>query len=172
MSEPDAPRFAVAKTLLAMAWFSAMFFVAGPWLVLWAAGVEIGERLASASPWAWLPLGVATAGVAWIVARFVERGRGTPVPLDPPRRFVRDTLWARTRNPMYLAYAAVVAAEAWLLRSGALAAYGVGFFALMHAYVTLVEEPGLERRFGDAYRRYCEEVPRWLDQRSFARADR
>ena len=132
-------------------------------------GVPIAERLAQAAPFAWVPLGVAALGVVWIVARFVVQGHGTPVPIDPPRRFVRDTLWARTRNPMYLGYAAVVAAEAWLLRSVALAAYGVAFFALMHLYVTRIEEPGLERRFGDAYRRYCEAVPRWLDRRSFAR---
>jgi protein-S-isoprenylcysteine O-methyltransferase Ste14 len=32
----------------------------------------------------------------------------------------------------------------------------------MAAYVRWIEEPHLERRFGDEYRRYVESVPRWI----------
>jgi protein-S-isoprenylcysteine O-methyltransferase Ste14 len=36
------------------------------------------------------------------------------------------------------------------------------FIAINHVYFVLSEEPGLEARFGDAYRRYKANVPRWI----------
>lgn len=36
------------------------------------------------------------------------------------------------------------------------------FIGIIHACFILVEEPGRERRFGDAYRRYRNRVPRWI----------
>jgi protein-S-isoprenylcysteine O-methyltransferase Ste14 len=35
-------------------------------------------------------------------------------------------------------------------------------FVFLHSIVIFVEEPGLERRFGDSYRRYKQSVNRWL----------
>jgi protein-S-isoprenylcysteine O-methyltransferase Ste14 len=37
-----------------------------------------------------------------------------------------------------------------------------GLFVLFHAVVVYVEEPGLEKRFGESYRQYMRNVPRWL----------
>jgi protein-S-isoprenylcysteine O-methyltransferase Ste14 len=45
----------------------------------------------------------------------------------------------------------------WL--TGALAAF---FFVVNHFYFIHSEEPGLEKRFGAAYRAYKANVPRWL----------
>ena len=73
-------------------------------------------------------------------------------------------MYARSRNPMYLLYVAFIVSEAWLFASPALLAYAAAFFGLAHLYVVRVEEPGLRRRFGEAYRRYCAEVPRWLSR--------
>jgi len=36
------------------------------------------------------------------------------------------------------------------------------FFAVNHTYFILSEEPGLDRRFGDSFRRYKANVPRWI----------
>jgi protein-S-isoprenylcysteine O-methyltransferase Ste14 len=36
------------------------------------------------------------------------------------------------------------------------------FFAVNATYIPLVEEPGLVERFGDEYRRYRRNVPRWI----------
>ena len=38
----------------------------------------------------------------------------------------------------------------------------VGASLLAHLFVVFVEEPGLERRFGESYRRYKQSVNRWL----------
>jgi len=39
---------------------------------------------------------------------------------------------------------------------------GFAFAALTHAFVVLYEEPTLERRFGESYRRYRGSVNRWI----------
>jgi hypothetical protein len=36
------------------------------------------------------------------------------------------------------------------------------FFVVNHMYFVLSEEPGLERRFGDSFRTYKANVPRWI----------
>jgi hypothetical protein len=55
---------------------------------------------------------------------------------------------------MYVAVAAIVAAEALLFRSAAMAAYGGILCAAFHAFVVLYEEPNLHSRFGESYDRY------------------
>jgi protein-S-isoprenylcysteine O-methyltransferase Ste14 len=37
----------------------------------------------------------------------------------------------------------------------------VVLFLIVHLVVVLLEEPGLEKRFGDSYREYCWNVHRW-----------
>ncbi len=43
---------------------------------------------------------------------------------------------------------------------------GILFFAVNGVYFPLSEEKGLEQRFGDDYRRYKQNVPRWLPRLS------
>src|SRR5215813_7983567 len=45
----------------------------------------------------------------------------------------------------------------WVVRVWALL-----FFAVNNTYFILSEEPGLERRLGDSFRRYKANVPRWI----------
>ncbi len=153
----------VWRTLAAMAWFSGIFFVAIPWAILH----RTGERPAT-GPLAWLAwvglVGV-LAALAAEIAVFVRRGRGTPVPLDPPRELVTAGAHRWLRNPMYALYVVVIVAEAAVFASPALLAYAAAFFLLVHAYVVGVEEPGLRRRFGARYADYCAGVPRWIPRR-------
>ena len=48
------------------------------------------------------------------------------------------------------------------LRSPSVAALSGAAFALSHAFVVLVEEPGLARRFGPSYDDYRRSTNRWL----------
>jgi protein-S-isoprenylcysteine O-methyltransferase Ste14 len=66
------------------------------------------------------------------------------------------------RNPMITGVLAMIAGEALLLGSRMLAAWAAIFLAVNQVYFVAVEEPGLERRFGDGYLRYKASVPRWL----------
>jgi protein-S-isoprenylcysteine O-methyltransferase Ste14 len=47
-------------------------------------------------------------------------------------------------------------------------AFSAAWFVLAHAFVLLVEEPGLRRRFGEAYEQYCARVPRWIPRAAAA----
>jgi protein-S-isoprenylcysteine O-methyltransferase Ste14 len=155
----------VVKSALGLLWFGFWFFLCFPWLVLKLSGPV-------ADP-AWKPLTL--LGAFLIVASlsvvvlatvvFVRRADGTPVPLAPPRIFVSSGLYRWVRNPMYLAYALILVGEALVFESLHLAAYSLGFGAVVHVYVTKVEEQELLRRFGPSYQRYCESVPRWVPKR-------
>jgi len=99
---------------------------------------------------------------AWCVALFARVGKGTLAPWDPTRRLVAVGPYRRVRNPMITGVATMLAGEALVAGSGVLAAWLAAFVVVNHAYFLISEEPGLRQRFGDDYRQYCEDVPRWL----------
>jgi protein-S-isoprenylcysteine O-methyltransferase Ste14 len=101
----------------------------------------------------------------WCVLLFARVGRGTLAPWDPTRRLVVVGPYRRVRNPMISAVVAMLAGEAMFFASTRVALWLLVVLAVNHAYFLLVEEPGLEHRFGDDYRRYREAVPRWLPRR-------
>lgn len=98
----------------------------------------------------------------WCVVLFANVGKGTLAPWDPTRRLVAVGPYRFVRNPMISGVAGVLAGEALLLRSPRLAAWLALFIVINEVYFRLVEEPGLERRFGEEYRRYRALVPRWI----------
>jgi protein-S-isoprenylcysteine O-methyltransferase Ste14 len=130
----------------------------------------------SGSPWAvavggaLLALGV--AGYLWTATAFATVGRGTPFPLDAPRRLVVVGLHRHVRNPMYLSVLTVVAGWATLYASRRVAGYLAIVAAVFHVVVIALEEPVLQAQFGEAYSRYREHVPRWVPRRhAWNRAD-
>ncbi len=52
--------------------------------------------------------------------------------------------------------------EALLFGSLSLLAWAILFVTINAIYIPLHEEPRLERRFGDHYRRYKQRTPRWI----------
>jgi protein-S-isoprenylcysteine O-methyltransferase Ste14 len=105
------------------------------------------------------------AGLAlfvWTVALFASAGRGTLAPWDPTQRLVVAGPYRHVRNPMISGVLFVLLGEAALLGSLPLLAWAALFFVLNQIYIPRFEEPGLEQRFGDDYRRYRQHVPRWL----------
>jgi protein-S-isoprenylcysteine O-methyltransferase Ste14 len=79
-----------------------------------------------------------------------------------PREFVATGPFRFVRNPMSVGGVGLVTGIALWHRS----AFGIGFAAAMlllnHLVAACVEEPGLEKRFGDSYREYRQNVRRWL----------
>jgi protein-S-isoprenylcysteine O-methyltransferase Ste14 len=112
-----------------------------------------------------LALGISLVGagmVVWVGYAFVTRGKGTPVPIDPPRRFVADGLFRYVRNPMYVGALLVLLGEALLFRSVWIVLYAAGLWLVLHTFLVVFEEPQLGRRFGSSYRAYVESTPRWI----------
>jgi protein-S-isoprenylcysteine O-methyltransferase Ste14 len=105
------------------------------------------------------------AGLAmwvWTVRLLARIGRGTLAPWDPTTHLVVEGPYRHVRNPMITAVLCVLLGEALLFGSLAILWFALGFFVVNWVWFVLVEEPGLERRFGDEYRAYVAAVPRWL----------
>lgn len=98
----------------------------------------------------------------WSVLTFAMRGRGTPLPFDPPRRLVLTGPYALVRNPMAIGVGSVLLGVAIFYQSAGVFWVAVVFFLVIHAMVVLYEEPTLRRTFGDDYAAYCARTNRWI----------
>ncbi len=101
-------------------------------------------------------------GLPWMLsAVFLQlvRGRGTPVPIVPTKHFLQNGPYRYVRNPMILGFFLYLLAWAFLFnKAGAFLAAAV-IIVLLLLEIKLIEEPELEKRFGDAYREYKKETP-------------
>ena len=114
---------------------------------------EIGGLIVSA-------LGAVIA--LWCVLAFVQLGRGTPAPFDPPRHLVVQGPYRFVRNPMYVGAGLALVGAALFLGSFHLLTYAGLLFLLAHLFVVFYEEPRLRRSFGQEYSSYCHSVGRWF----------
>ena len=138
-----------------------------PGIIHWAAA---GTAFAGALPppgWiqVWAGLAALAAGLflgTWTASLFVSIGQGTPAPWDPPQNLVVRGPYRHVRNPMISSVLLMLLGEALVLSSWPVGWWGITFFALNSVYFPLFEEKGLERRFGDDYRPYKANVPRWV----------
>lgn len=97
---------------------------------------------------------------------FVVFGRGTPAPIDAPKRLVVRGLYRYSRNPMYVGLLTLVAGWAILFGSVVMVGYGVFLFTFFWLFVRFYEERRLAREFGDEYQAYMAQVGRWLPRRA------
>lgn len=102
---------------------------------------------------------------AYCSGLFSRLGRGTPVPLEPPKQLVIEGLYRFSRNPMYVAQVAYLIGLFLYRGELSLALYAAIFAVAIHASVVRTEEPELRARFGEDYVRYMQAVPRWLSIR-------
>jgi protein-S-isoprenylcysteine O-methyltransferase Ste14 len=116
--------------------------------------------------WTSVLLGVAAVVVflhsVWV---FAVRGQGTPSLLDPPRKLTKRGPYKWVRNPMYLAFLALVAAEALFFLSWHIGVYLICLLCVLHLAVVLHEERDLRFRHGAVYEDYKREVGRWLPRK-------
>jgi protein-S-isoprenylcysteine O-methyltransferase Ste14 len=147
----------VLRSLISVAILPGLVAVVLPWLIVQPVSWPTGVVLVGIVP---LVLGLGIS--AWCVTLFATRGRGTPAPWDAPRRFVAIGPYRLVRNPMYLGVGSIVFGEAILFGSLPLLGYLAVLAVVWHLFVILWEEPSLERTFGDEYRAYRANVPRWL----------
>ena len=127
--------------------------------------IEHGSRITAH---AWLviigiPVIVFGAGIyGWTVWDFANFGRGTPLPVDAPKKLVVRGLYQYTRNPMYLGVILIILGWAVIFASGWVLLYVVGISIIVHLFVVRYEEPRLKQLFGSDYEAYRTAVGRWL----------
>ncbi len=99
--------------------------------------------------------------ILWCFWLFIRR-RTTIMPANPVNAFVTTGPYRISRNPMYLGLA--------LVHLGATMATGILWYVATFAvaivairyFVIAPEERYLQQKFGEAYRSYCAQVPRWF----------
>ena len=112
------------------------------------------------------PLFLAGAAIyVHCVWHFARTGRGTPAPIDAPRKLVQRGLYRWVRNPMYLGVLLLVFGEAVFFFSLTLLLYTVFLASAFQVFVLAYEEPALRDRFGAIYSDYCNVVNRWWPRR-------
>ena len=100
--------------------------------------------------------------LAWCVVWFAK-ARGTPVPFNPPRELVVVGPYAWSRNPMLAGVFACVFGLGFLLHSVSMVFICTPMFVLFNLLeLKTVEEPELERRFGESYVAYKRRVPMFV----------
>ncbi len=109
-----------------------------------------------------LLIGLGLALFVTTVRMFVQIGRGTLAPWNPPQRLVVVGIYRHVRNPMITGLLCVLLGEAVFFGSLSLLGW-FGFVAALNLlYIPLVEEPRLKKRFGEDYARYKANVSRWI----------
>jgi protein-S-isoprenylcysteine O-methyltransferase Ste14 len=107
-------------------------------------------------------LGIGASIYARCVWDFAAFGRGTPAPIDAPKRLVVRGLYRYTRNPMYVGLLTVLLGWAALFQSTGMLSYAIAVGAVFHLFIVLYEEAHLRHQFGAEYDNYCATVSRWL----------
>jgi len=79
-----------------------------------------------------------------------------------PKEFVAFGPFRYLRNPMTLGAVILMLGLGLYESSVSILLLALALFLLFHVVVVHVEEPGLERRFGESYREYKRSVNRWL----------
>ena len=98
----------------------------------------------------------------WTMMLFHHKGKGTAAPWNPPKKLVIEGPYRHVRNPMITSVLVIIIAEWLLLGAWQLLVLFIIFLIGNMIYFPLVEEKGLEKRFGEDYLRYKKHVPRYI----------
>jgi protein-S-isoprenylcysteine O-methyltransferase Ste14 len=90
------------------------------------------------------------------------RHHGSLAPWNPPTEMVVVGPYRHLRNPMISGVYSMLIGEALAFSSPWIAGWALLFITGMSSHIAFQEEPLLRKRFGDAYAKYCKQVPRWL----------
>ena len=104
----------------------------------------------------------------WCVWDFAIFGRGTPAPIDAPKRLVVRGLYRFSRNPMYVGVLCVIFGWALFYAAPVVFVYGLSVAICLQLFVVFYEEPLLQQLFGVEYGEYKSSVNRWLPNYQFS----
>lgn len=96
---------------------------------------------------------------------FIKIGKGTLAPWNPTQKLVVKSLYQYVRNPMILGVLCILIAESLWFQSFNIFLWFVFFFTTCNLYFIFKEEPDLLKRFGEEYKIYKRNVPRWIPRR-------
>ncbi|UCE22275.1 MAG: isoprenylcysteine carboxylmethyltransferase family protein [Candidatus Aminicenantes bacterium] len=159
----------IIKTLIFTLLLPGVFLVLVPYFLLSSFGDRFAVDIGLIRFIGFIPLLFGVFMYILCAWSFAYKGKGTPAPIDPPKKLVVQGLYKYARNPMYIGVLLILIGEAIFFASLLLGLYAVLVFVCFHLFVVIYEEPALKARFGDSYRRYCDSVPRWIPRREKTR---
>lgn len=150
------------KTALAIVLVPGAACLLFPYFILKSSHIQLDRSIGLPQVLGMVIAALGISMILWVGATFVRRGKGTPIPIEPPKRLVINGLYRYVRNPMYVGAVLIVIAEGIYFGSWLLLLYAAGLWAMLHLAMVIFEEPQLKRRFGKEYEQYMAVVPRWL----------
>ncbi|MCX5716202.1 MAG: isoprenylcysteine carboxylmethyltransferase family protein [Candidatus Omnitrophica bacterium] len=150
----------VIRTLATI--FGAAIFIIGiPLFILWAGGLFNTGLMLPVLPARIIAAACFIAGIPCMLSAILWQliyGKGTPVPVVPTKHFLQKGPYRYVRNPMMLGFFLYILGWAFLGdHPAAFAAVGL-IIGLLTMEIKFLEEPELERRFGNAYLDYKKET--------------
>ncbi len=101
----------------------------------------------------------------WTLIDFI-RSKGTPAPINPPKKLITNGPYAYSRNPMVGGIFLIMFSIGVYYGSLLAVFVFIPIYMLIHIRsLSAVEEPELEKRFGQDYTKYKENTPRFLGWR-------
>ena len=98
----------------------------------------------------------------WAISSFIN-ARGSPFPANPPQKLITTELYARVRNPMLLGWFIMLFGIGILFSSIFLVFIFTPLFILFNIlYLKTIEEKEMEKKFGEKYISYKENVPMFI----------
>jgi len=133
-----------------------------PWLV-GRRGIRVGWRQGRPSGvnlTGIIPLSIGMGGLGWCLASHFEPGEKVSVSLVPESLIARGP-YRRSRNPMYVCEQTILLG--WTIYFGSPnLLLGQSALGAAMRYAVGREEQTLGDKFGDSWREYAAQVPRWI----------
>jgi len=151
---------------LAFLLFPLPILVIVPGILIWQFGFEVP----AGGYWGYwvakifIPVGLATAGYC-VVLFFIE-GKGSPAPWCPPTKLMVTGPYRYVRNPMNLGVVLALCGLSLVVTNPSIAIWAGVVFVIYLALFIFIEEPALEKRFGDDYVLYKANVGRIIPRLS------
>lgn len=102
-------------------------------------------------------------GISIHHSRLFKREGANIMTFGEPTRFVRSGLYRYSRNPMYLGFVLALLGAAFLYQAALSSFLFVAvFWFITDRWYIRFEEREMLKRFGEEYREYCRQTPRWL----------
>ncbi|MBI9051901.1 MAG: isoprenylcysteine carboxylmethyltransferase family protein [Anaerolineaceae bacterium] len=112
---------------------------------------------------AWLGVAFCLAGLLFLLWSLISFGQSFRVGIDTehPDKLITTGIFAFSRNPIYVAFAAILLGFFLIFPNWILLVYTMAAFWLFNRQV-LREEEYLTGHYGQEYAAYCEKVPRYI----------
>ncbi len=141
----------------ALFYFYLVFAVAFNWPTISAQEFFESEVVA------WIGVGVCLAGLLFLFASIVSFGQSFRVGIDTehPDKLITDGVFGISRNPTYVAFAAILVGRFLIFPNWLLLVYLGAALWLLHRQV-LREEDFMKQHYGEAFLEYCRRVRRYV----------